>query len=322
MKDPTLTLPMTDGRGGAADHQRNVMLNALTIDVEDYFQVNAFAHHVQRKDWDSYPLRVVHNTTRILALLDEFSLKATFFILGWVAERVPELVREIARRGHEVACHGYGHELVYQIGPQKFRDDVRKAKNIIEDITGSAVSGYRAPTYSITRQSLWALDILVQEGFSYDSSIFPVCHDVYGIPGGERFPHEIATNSGTIKEFPISTFALGIGSWRSHLPIAGGGYLRLLPAELVQRAIRYINSYEQQPAIVYFHPWEIDPDQPRIRAGLKSRFRHYLNLGRMELKIRYLLERLRFSSIHKVLNIRFDDHEQPTQIAMISGRYG
>src|SRR6185369_10978418 len=161
------------------------MLNALTIDVEDYFQVNAFARHVRREEWGGYPLRVENNTRRILEMLDEFAVKGTFFILGWVAERLPELVREIHRRGHEIACHGYGHELIYNIGPDSFRRDIRKTKGILEDLCGEKVHGYRAPSYSITKQSLWALDILIEEGFGYDSSIFPVMHDTYGIPDAQ-----------------------------------------------------------------------------------------------------------------------------------------
>jgi polysaccharide deacetylase family protein (PEP-CTERM system associated) len=276
------------------------MLNALTIDVEDYFQVSAFDRHVRRDEWDQYPLRVEGNTYRILDMLDEFGVKATFFVLGWIAERCPNLVREINRRGHEIACHGYGHELIYQIGPEKFQKDVNRAKTVLEDIIGEKVYGYRAPSYSITGKSLWALDILVEEGFSYDSSIFPIIHDIYGIPGGKRFIHEIETQGGNIKEFPISTFPLNIGWWHPRLPIAGGGYLRLFPAPLVGRAINCINIRERQPTVVYFHPWEIDPDQPRIHARLKSRFRHYLNLERMEGKIRFLLNNIKFSPMRDI----------------------
>ena len=277
------------------------MINALTIDVEDYFHVTAFEKQIRPDQWDSYPLRVERNTFRVLDMLDEFALRATFFVLGWVAERLPGLVKEIHRRGHEIACHGYGHQLVYRLSPQEFRDDISKAKNILEDLCGELVQGYRAPSYSITLKSYWALDILVEEGFTYDSSIFPIAHDIYGIPGGKRFPHEISTHSGKIREFPLSTFPLNLGGWKSRLPIAGGGYLRLFPAALVARAIQSINTGEKQPVIVYFHPWEIDPQQPRIKAGLKSRFRHYLNLERMELKIRHLLDNLRFSSAKDVL---------------------
>lgn len=278
------------------------MINALTIDVEDYFQVTAFERHIKPDQWDTYPLRVVDNTLRILDMLDEYELQATFFVLGWVAERRPALVREISRRGHEIACHGYGHQLIYRLSQREFRADVSKAKAILEDLCGERVNGYRAPSYSITAKSLWALDILVEEGFSYDSSIFPITHDIYGIPGGKRFPHEISTHAGNIHEFPITTFPLKLGWWQSQMPIAGGGYLRLFPAPMVAWAIQAINTREKQPAIIYFHPWEIDPQQPRIKAGIKSRFRHYLNLGRMELKIRYLLNNFRFSPATDILN--------------------
>jgi polysaccharide deacetylase family protein (PEP-CTERM system associated) len=174
------------------------MLNALTVDVEDYFQVTAFAKVVRRDAWDSYPLRVVDNTKRVLDLFDEFDVKATFFVLGWIAEREPGLVREIADRGHEIASHGYGHELVYDIGPERFREDLRRSREILEGITGRPVIGYRAPSYSITARSMWALDILIEEGFAYDSSIFPVRHDIYGVPGAERFPHVIRREAGRL----------------------------------------------------------------------------------------------------------------------------
>lgn len=280
------------------------MLNALTIDVEDYFHVTAFERHVRREEWDSYELRVAANTRRILDMLDEFDIRATFFVLGWVAERVPEMVREIAGRGHEIACHGYGHELVYRIGPERFRDDVRKSKALLEDICGERVIGYRAPSYSITNKSLWALDILIEEGFSYDSSIFPVLHDTYGIPDAPRFPHEIVRPSGVIKEFPLSTLPVMVGGKEHRLPIAGGGYLRLLPSWVVSRGMRRINAVEKEPAVLYFHPWEIDPEQPRIRAGLKSRFRHYLNLHRTEGKLKALFGELNFTRMNEVLSIK------------------
>lgn len=278
-----------------------LIVNALTVDVEDYFQVNAFARVVKHSEWDSFKPRVVENTLKTLDLLDVFSVKATFFVLGWVAERAPGLVAEIAGRGHEVACHGYGHQLVYEIGPDRFREDIRRAKGIIEGITGEAVHGYRAPSYSITGRSLWALDILVEEGFSYDSSIFPVVHDTYGIPCARRFPHEIACTTGSLREFPLTTLNIRGAGRELRLPIAGGGYLRLLPAALVRRGIEYVNLNERQPAVLYFHPWEIDPDQPRISAGLRSRFRHYLNLHRTEEKLRHLLGSLRFAPMGKVL---------------------
>jgi polysaccharide deacetylase family protein (PEP-CTERM system associated) len=277
------------------------MLNALTIDVEDYFHVTAFERQVRREEWDSYELRVAANTRRILTLLDEFHIQATFFVLGWVAERAPGMVRDIAGRGHEIACHGYGHELIYRIGPERFREDVRKSKALLEDICGKRVVGYRAPSYSITKKSLWALDILIEEGFSYDSSIFPVYHDNYGIPDSERFPHEINRAAGMIREFPLTTLPLGMFGKEYRLPIAGGGYLRLFPSSFLLRWIRRINALEKKPAVLYFHPWEIDPDQPRIRSGFKSRFRHYLNLSSTEGKLRHLFSGTRFSTMAAVL---------------------
>jgi len=279
------------------------MLNALTIDVEDYFQVNAFARNISVDQWDSFPLRVDTNTRRILDLLDRYGIKATFFILGWVAERAPELTREIHRRGHEIACHGYEHQLIFQIGPDKFREDIRRSKAILEDQCGEAVCGYRAPSYSITGKSLWALDILVEEGFNYDSSIFPVVHDTYGIPDAERFPNTIQTKAGPLREFPLTTLPLQNGRKKIRLPIAGGGYLRLLPIEIIRKGIENVNSKEKQPAVVYFHPWEIDPGQPRIKAGLKSTFRHYLNLHRTEGKLMHLFQRLQFGTMQQVLKI-------------------
>lgn len=277
------------------------MLNALTIDVEDYFQVNAFARVVRYDQWGSYPLRVAENTCRILDLLDKHGITATFFVLGWIAERLPELTREIHRRGHEIACHGYGHQLIFQIGPDKFREDIRRSKSLLEDQCGESVQGYRAPSYSITNKSLWALDILVEEGFCYDSSIFPVVHDTYGIPDAERFPHTLQTKSGPLREFPLTTLPLQIAWKKVRLPIAGGGYLRLLPVETIRKGIDTVNATEQQPAVVYFHPWEIDPQQPRIKAGFKSTFRHYLNLHRTEGKLVHLFNRLKFGPMRQVL---------------------
>lgn len=277
------------------------MLNALSIDVEDYFQVNAFASYIRCEDWSQYPLRVELNTLVILDMLDEFGVKATFFVLGWIAERVPTLVKEIQRRGHEIACHGYGHQLIYGIGPQKFREDVSKARNILENICGEQVVGYRAPSYSITNKSMWALDILVEEGFTYDSSIFPVIHDTYGIADAPRFPHVIKRSAGNICEFPLTTYPLRIGKSEYRLPIAGGGYLRLFPAGLIMHGIGNINQREKQPAVLYFHPWEIDSNQPRIKCGMKSRFRHYLNLHKTEEKLRKILSGLQFDTMSSVI---------------------
>jgi polysaccharide deacetylase family protein (PEP-CTERM system associated) len=275
----------------------------LTVDVEDYFQVTAFEGVVDRKDWAVYPSRVENNTRRVMALLDEHGIKATFFVLGWVAERFPLMVREMADNGHEVACHGYGHELVYNMTPESFRADVRQAKNILENITGRPVLGYRAPSYSIVERTMWALDVLIEEGFVYDSSIFPIMHDNYGIPGAERFPHDITRPSGTIREFPLTTLSMSLPGRTMALPIAGGGYLRLLPVGVIHWGMRRINTKENQPTVLYFHPWEVDPDQPRIKARLKSRFRHYVNLETTEGKIRTLLRGLDFGTMAEVLGV-------------------
>ena len=281
------------------------ILNALTIDVEDYFQVTAFSGVIKRADWNWYPLRVEHNTNRLLDLLDRFSVKATFFCLGWIAERTPGLVRGILNRGHEIASHGYGHELVYQIGPERFREDIRRGKGILEDITGAKVRGYRAPSYSITQKSLWALELLVQEGFCYDSSIFPVVHDHYGIPDAPRYPHAIDTGTGTIWEFPLTTLEMWTVGRKLRLPIAGGGYLRLFPSALIAHWMRRINHRDQQPTVLYLHPWEIDTKQPRVHARMKSRFRHYLNLGSTEKKLCNLINSLPFDTMNRVLTDRF-----------------
>jgi polysaccharide deacetylase family protein (PEP-CTERM system associated) len=272
------------------------MKNALTVDVEDYFHVTAFERVITPLDWDRYPYRAGYNTRKVLDLFDRFAVKGTFFILGWVAERDPGLVREIQRRGHEIACHGYSHQLIYRTGPEAFRTDVHRAKTLLEDQTGIPVTGYRAPSYSITSASLWALDILIEEGFTYDSSIFPIRHDIYGMPDAPRFPHDIRRPAGVIREFPISTVQIG----RLRLPVGGGGYLRLLPAEWFRRSFVRLNTLGH-PAVLYFHPWEIDPDQPRIKAGFRSRFRHYLNLKRMEGRLSTLCSSLPFAPMSEVL---------------------
>ena len=227
-----------------------------------------------------------------------------------MAERVPQLVREIHRNGHEVACHGYGHELVYRIGPERFREDLHRAKSILEDLCGEAVVGYRAPSYSITAESLWALDILIEEGFTYDSSIFPIYHDNYGIPDAPRFPYDIVRTAGVISEFPLSTLPFILAGRTFSFPIAGGGYLRLLPARFICRGIRKINVIEGKPAVLYFHPWEIDPDQPKIKSGIKSRIRHYLNLHTTEPKLRYLFDHLKFGTMRDVLSLETSRNPQ------------
>jgi polysaccharide deacetylase family protein (PEP-CTERM system associated) len=270
------------------------MLNALTIDVEDYFHVAAFASQIDPKTWDSYPLRVERNTNRILELLGEKSVRATFFVLGWVAERCPNLVKRIDALGHEVGCHGYAHQAIFDGTYEEFQQDVRRARSIIEDITGRALKSYRAPSFSITSKTMWALGILAEEGFLYDSSIFPIAHDFYGVPDAPRFPYiKTLDSEHLIKEFPPSTIRVcGV-----NLPIAGGGYLRLLPYRLTARAIRRLNEYEIRPAMVYLHPWEIDPEQPVVPAAWRSRFRHYQNLKTTQRKLEQLLCDFRFSSL-------------------------
>ena len=269
------------------------MLNALTIDVEDYYHVSAFEPVARFEDWDRYESRVERNTRRILDLLEDHQTRATFFVLGWIAERRPKLIREIQERGHEVASHGYSHRRIFTQTPDQFREETRRSKRILEDIIGRPIIGYRAASYSITMQSLWALEILVEEGFRYDSSIFPIFQDRYGIPGYPRFPHRVQVNGGSLMEYPLSTVRIG----GINVPIAGGGYLRLFPYGLTRWGLRGINEREKQPAIVYLHPWEIDPDQPRIHGGLLSRFRHYVNLDGTEAKLISLLKEFKFESL-------------------------
>ncbi len=271
--------------------------NALTVDVEDYFQVSAFAKSVAPNDWDNFSLRVEQNTHKLLDLFDERQIKATFFVLGWVAERENSLILEIANRGHEVACHGYSHQLVYNQSPDVFRQETIRSKSLLEDIVQQPVRGYRAASYSITRRSLWALDILAEAGFDYDSSIFPVRHDRYGIPDSPEFPYVLDTPEGhKLVEFPLSTAKL----MKYKLPIAGGGYFRLYPYWLSRAGLRQINRKEK-PFIFYLHPWEVDPDQPRISASRLSRFRHYNNLDKCEDRLRQLTSDFQFTTVEKVL---------------------
>ena len=272
--------------------------NALTVDVEDYFQVSAFAENINQKDWENHPLRVTSNTHKLLDMFDEYQLKATFFILGWVAERQKELVLEIANRGHEVACHGYSHQLVYNQTPEVFKEETVRAKNILEDIIQQPVKGYRAASYSITEKSKWALDILAESGFIYDSSIFPVRHDRYGMPDTPEHPYRLETPAGhSIIEFPLSTAK--IINYR--LPVAGGGYFRLYPYWLSKMGLQQINR-QHKPFIFYLHPWEIDPEQPRIETSWFSRFRHYNNLDKCEARLRNLMTDFQFGTTWEVLN--------------------
>lgn len=273
----------------------NLILNALTIDVEEHFQVHAFERVVNRSTWDRYASRVTANTRRILALLAEYDVRATFFVLGWVADRHPDLVKEIAARGHELATHGYWHELVYRQTPDEFAADLCQSLEAIgRACNGLQPLGYRAPSFSITEQSLWALDVLRDHGIIYDSSIFPLAaHDRYGIKNASRFANK--THSG-LWEFPVSTIRLGKQNW----PVAGGGYFRLFPLWITRHAMHRLNA-QKHPAVVYLHPWEFDPDQPRIPgAPWLSRFRHYVNIGKTESRLKALLNEFEFAPMREV----------------------
>lgn len=286
--------------------------NYLSIDVEDYFQVSAFEQVSPPSSWEQREWRVEANTDRILDILAEREVQATFFVLGWVAERCPNLVRRIAAAGHEVASHGYGHRRVYVQQRDEFREDVRRSKTLLENLTGLAVLGYRAPSYSISAATAWAFDELHAAGFQYDSSIFPIRHDLYGMPDWPRFPvpaeradcgawnpaKGVANGRPRLLEIPITTLALGGRNW----PIAGGGYFRLFPYGLTRWGLQRINQKEGRPFVFYLHPWELDPDQPRVAgAGWKSRTRHYLNLHRTEGRFRQLLQDFRFAPLSGLL---------------------
>lgn len=259
-------------------------VNAMTVDVEDYFQVSAFEAHIGRHRWEQHECRVERNVERILVLFETHRIRATFFTLGWIAERYPRLVRRIVDAGHEIASHGYAHVRVTQQQPDEFRADVMRARKILEDVSGMAVRGYRAASYSIGAGNLWALDVLGECGHEYSSSIYPIRHDLYGMPEAPRFAFR-HRNDG-ILEIPVTTVSL----FRRKLPCGGGGYFRLFPYSVSRWALRRVNENDRQSCVFYFHPWEIDPGQPRQRnVGLKTRFRHYLNLERMEQRIVSLL---------------------------------
>lgn len=274
------------------------LTHVLSVDVEDYFQVEAFADKVSIDTWDQWPSRVVANTQRLLDLFDQRTAKATFFMLGWVAHRFPQLVREIHARGHELACHSFWHRAVYRLTPEEFRRDTRQARDTIEQAAGVPILGYRAPTWSITATCLWALDILAEEGFVYDSSIYPIHHDLYGVPGAKRFAYTHELSGGRkLREFPPSTVRfLGMT-----LPAAGGGYLRVFPMRYTRMAFDQFENQYRQPLIVYLHPWEVDPNQPRIAGKLRSRFRHYTNLHRTEERLDSLLRDFRFQRFQDLL---------------------
>jgi polysaccharide deacetylase family protein (PEP-CTERM system associated) len=285
--------------------------NALTVDVEEHFQVSAFESVVDRAGWDSIPSRVEANTERLLELFARAGVHGTFFVLGWVAERHPDLVRRIAGAGHEIASHGQTHRLIYDQDPETFRAETHRSRATLQDLSGQPVSGYRAASFSITRQSLWALDVLVEEGFAWDSSVFPVLHDRYGVPGARRGPHRLrAPGGGELLELPPSTVALG----RATLPVGGGGYLRLYPLAVTAWAIRRLNRRDGLPAVVYVHPWEVDPEQPRIRASFRSRFRHYTGLRTTAPKLGRLLERFRFGTMSELAADHASAGDAPREI--------
>lgn len=276
------------------DHAKPI--HCLSFDIEEHFQVAAFASPMRRSYWEQFESRVEQNTTKILEMLAANSVRATFFLLGWVAERHPGLVKAIAAQGHEVASHGYGHELITEQTPVVFREDIRKAKCILEDITSAPVQGYRAPTFTITAGTQWALPILVEEGYLYDSSIFPIRHDRYGMPGANPWCHQLTTRAGTLWEVPPSTVMIA----GMRIPVAGGGYFRLFPYSLFRGFLRRIER-QGQPLVLYLHPWELDPSQPRMNGPLLSRFRHYLNLHKTEKRLAHLLSDFKFAPIREAI---------------------
>ena len=269
--------------------------HCLSFDIEEHFQVSAFESPMRRRHWEQYESRVEGNTERLLGLLAERKIRATFFVLGWLAERYPSLVRRIASSGHEIASHGYGHELITTQTPSAFREDIRKAKSILENILSQPVVGYRAPSFSITQDTMWATQVLIEEGYRYDSSIFPVFHDRYGVPSANPRAHQILTPSGVLWEIPPSTVKY-IGM---RLPIAGGGYFRLYPYAILRVLLRKAEG-EGSPLVMYMHPWEFDPYQPRMQGSFLSRVRHYLNLHKTEGRLRKLLQDFSFAPIREV----------------------
>jgi polysaccharide deacetylase family protein (PEP-CTERM system associated) len=270
--------------------------NVMSVDVEDYFQVGAFEHSIARDAWERWPCRVEANVERILALFARHDIHATFFTLGWIAERYPGVVRAIVAGGHELASHGHGHQRVSDLTPAAFQADVTRAKKLLEDLAGVAVAGYRAPSFSIGRANLWALDVLAEAGYRYSSSIYPIRHDHYGMPEAPRFPYR-PESCPALLEMPPTTVPLA----GRNLPAAGGGYFRLLPYATSRWLIGRVNQLEQRPAMFYFHPWEVDPEQPRVSgAPLKSRFRHYVNLNRMEAKLDRLCADFRWGRADQV----------------------
>jgi polysaccharide deacetylase family protein (PEP-CTERM system associated) len=276
------------------------VLNAFSVDVEDYFQVGAFEGAIPRDTWGGFEPRVERNTRRLLEMCEEYGVRGTFFVLGWVAERWPGLVRDIRDAGHELGTHGQDHRRVTTLTPSEFREDIRRSKATIEGVAGVEVIGYRAPSYSIVRETMWAMDVLAEEGFRYDSSIFPIRHDHYGIPDFPRFPRPVLGKNGSaLHEFPISTIRFA----GMNLPFVGGGYLRHFPLPFIRWGMRHLNDRERRPAIVYIHPWEIDPEQPVQPVGALTRLRHYRNLDRTEDRLATLFAEYTFSTCREVLGL-------------------
>lgn len=275
------------------------MVNRMTVDVEDYFHATAFDRSLSRSSWSERDSRVERNTRHLLAFFHEHRVRGTFFILGWVAERYPALVRDIAAAGHEIASHGFHHQLVYTMTVDQFREDVRRAKATIENAGGCVVRGYRAPSFSIVESSLWALDVLIEEGHTYDASVFPIYHDRYGIPDAPRRAHAIRRPAGLITEVPASTVRLG----GTNVPIAGGGYFRLFPYAFTRWAVGRVNG-EGEPVTFYIHPWEIDPEQPRLATSRLAAFRHYTNLGDTLNRLGRLVADFAFDTVDATLEAR------------------
>lgn len=289
-------------------------IHILSVDVEDYFMVEAFANSVTKSSWADRPSRVVESTKRTLDLFDRYHVKGTFFFVGWVAEKFPDLVRDVSARGHELACHSYWHRPVYSLTQDEFREDTRAAVKAIEDAAGVKVHGYRAPSWSITKNCMWALDILAEEGFKYDSSIYPIYHDLYGVPGAQRFPYEFTCRNGVqLKEYPPSTVRV----FGQNLPGAGGGYLRIFPLAYTRWVFSKFEHSYREKVVVYFHPWELDPDQPRIAEKIKSRLRHYTNLNRMNGRLEYILQHYSFDTFLSVMNHEPSKHADPDKLVCV-----
>lgn len=277
-----------------ADNGNGSLVDAVSVDLEDYYHVEAFASQISRSRWGTLPSRVFQNTRRTLEVLDRSKCRATFFVLGWIAEREPRLIRELADAGHELACHSHLHRPLHTLKPSEFREDLLRSRDAIENASGAKVVGFRAPTFSVTHKSLWALEILAEEGFLYDSSIFPIHHDLYGMPDSPRWAHRRRLRSGqTIWEVPPSTVRMG----KVNVPFGGGGYLRLLPLSFTQWAIRRTHRHERQPVVVYFHPWELDPEQPRLAGSFRSRLRHYTGLSKTASRLEEILSKGSFEPL-------------------------